>query len=85
MCSLMCECFLSSAAPILSSPSTLIDLSEFRLAYVTTCLPNLRINHPACLCLCDIRGRLKAKNLMYIKQILFVIEGLIRVLGGECM
>lgn len=31
------------------------------------------------------RSRLKAKNLMYIKQILFVIEGLIRVLGGECV
>uniref|UniRef100_A0A3B3VJ91 ATP-dependent DNA helicase DDX11 n=1 Tax=Poecilia latipinna TaxID=48699 RepID=A0A3B3VJ91_9TELE len=30
------------------------------------------------------KNRLKAKNLMYIKQILFVIEGLIRVLGGEC-
>uniref|UniRef100_A0A3Q2U0W6 DEAD/H (Asp-Glu-Ala-Asp/His) box helicase 11 n=1 Tax=Fundulus heteroclitus TaxID=8078 RepID=A0A3Q2U0W6_FUNHE len=29
------------------------------------------------------RSRLKAKNLMYIKQILFVIEGLIRVLGGK--
>uniref|UniRef100_A0A3Q3G0N1 DEAD/H (Asp-Glu-Ala-Asp/His) box helicase 11 n=1 Tax=Labrus bergylta TaxID=56723 RepID=A0A3Q3G0N1_9LABR len=29
------------------------------------------------------RSRLKAKNLMYIKQILFVIEGLVRVLGGE--
>lgn len=38
-----------------------------------------------CLCLCDIRSRLKAKNLMYIKQILFVIEGLIRVLGGQCV
>lgn len=81
----MCECFLSSVAPILSSPSTLIDLSEFRLAYVTTCTPHLCINYPACLCLCDIRSRLKAKNLMYIKQILFVVEGLIRVLGGECM
>uniref|UniRef100_A0A3B5MS22 DEAD/H (Asp-Glu-Ala-Asp/His) box helicase 11 n=1 Tax=Xiphophorus couchianus TaxID=32473 RepID=A0A3B5MS22_9TELE len=31
------------------------------------------------------KNRLKAKNLMYIKQILFVIEGLIRVLGGECL
>uniref|UniRef100_A0A3Q0T5Z2 DEAD/H (Asp-Glu-Ala-Asp/His) box helicase 11 n=1 Tax=Amphilophus citrinellus TaxID=61819 RepID=A0A3Q0T5Z2_AMPCI len=30
------------------------------------------------------KSRLKAKNLMYIKQILFVIEGLVRVLGGEC-
>uniref|UniRef100_H3DPG5 DEAD/H (Asp-Glu-Ala-Asp/His) box helicase 11 n=1 Tax=Tetraodon nigroviridis TaxID=99883 RepID=H3DPG5_TETNG len=29
------------------------------------------------------RSRLKAKNLMYIKQILFVIEGLVRVLGGK--
>ncbi|XP_042267345.1 ATP-dependent DNA helicase DDX11 [Thunnus maccoyii] len=29
------------------------------------------------------RARLKAKNLMYIKQILFVIEGLVRVLGGK--
>ncbi|XP_075998011.1 ATP-dependent DNA helicase DDX11 [Genypterus blacodes] len=29
------------------------------------------------------KSRLKAKNLMYIKQILFVIEGLIRVLGGK--
>ncbi|XP_053175106.1 ATP-dependent DNA helicase DDX11 [Scomber japonicus] len=29
------------------------------------------------------KGRLKAKNLMYIKQILFVIEGLVRVLGGK--
>uniref|UniRef100_A0A8D3BN58 DEAD/H (Asp-Glu-Ala-Asp/His) box helicase 11 n=1 Tax=Scophthalmus maximus TaxID=52904 RepID=A0A8D3BN58_SCOMX len=31
------------------------------------------------------KSRLKAKNLMYIKQILFVIEGLVRVLGGECV
>uniref|UniRef100_H2UNJ7 ATP-dependent DNA helicase DDX11 n=1 Tax=Takifugu rubripes TaxID=31033 RepID=H2UNJ7_TAKRU len=31
------------------------------------------------------KSRLKAKNLMYIKQILFVIEGLIRVLGGTEM
>ncbi|KAG7522150.1 ATP-dependent DNA helicase DDX11 [Solea senegalensis] len=29
------------------------------------------------------RNRLKAKNLMYIKQIQFVIEGLVRVLGGK--
>uniref|UniRef100_A0A3Q2DTL7 DEAD/H (Asp-Glu-Ala-Asp/His) box helicase 11 n=1 Tax=Cyprinodon variegatus TaxID=28743 RepID=A0A3Q2DTL7_CYPVA len=29
------------------------------------------------------KSRLKAKNVMYIKQILFVIEGLIRVLGGK--
>uniref|UniRef100_A0A3Q2Y8N9 DEAD/H (Asp-Glu-Ala-Asp/His) box helicase 11 n=1 Tax=Hippocampus comes TaxID=109280 RepID=A0A3Q2Y8N9_HIPCM len=29
------------------------------------------------------RSRLKAKNVMYIKQVLFVIEGLVRVLGGE--
>ncbi|XP_047204207.1 ATP-dependent DNA helicase DDX11 isoform X1 [Girardinichthys multiradiatus] len=29
------------------------------------------------------KSRLKAKNLMYIKQILFVIEGLIRALGGK--
>ncbi|XP_037623879.1 ATP-dependent DNA helicase DDX11 [Sebastes umbrosus] len=29
------------------------------------------------------KKRLKAKNLMYIKQILFVIEGLVRVLGGK--
>ncbi|KAM3609175.1 uncharacterized protein V6R79_010695 [Siganus canaliculatus] len=29
------------------------------------------------------KTRLKAKNLMYIKQILFVIEGLVRVLGGK--
>ncbi|XP_061577917.1 ATP-dependent DNA helicase DDX11 [Cololabis saira] len=29
------------------------------------------------------KNRLKAKNVMYIKQILFVIEGLIRVLGGK--
>ncbi|XP_041853276.1 ATP-dependent DNA helicase DDX11 isoform X1 [Melanotaenia boesemani] len=29
------------------------------------------------------KSRLKAKNLMYIKQILFVIEGLVRVLGGK--
>ncbi|CAG13059.1 unnamed protein product [Tetraodon nigroviridis] len=35
-----------------------------------------------CWCLCSVRSRLKAKNLMYIKQILFVIEGLVRVLGG---
>ncbi|KAM8861765.1 ATP-dependent DNA helicase DDX11 isoform 6-T6 [Synchiropus picturatus] len=28
------------------------------------------------------RSRLKAKNLMYIKQILFVIEGLVQALGG---
>uniref|UniRef100_A0A8C7RWQ5 DEAD/H (Asp-Glu-Ala-Asp/His) box helicase 11 n=1 Tax=Oncorhynchus mykiss TaxID=8022 RepID=A0A8C7RWQ5_ONCMY len=31
------------------------------------------------------RSRLKAKNLMYIKQILFVVEGLVRVLGGKCV
>lgn len=31
------ECFRSSAAPILSSPSTPIDLSEFRLACVKVC------------------------------------------------
>uniref|UniRef100_A0A674BQL7 DEAD/H (Asp-Glu-Ala-Asp/His) box helicase 11 n=1 Tax=Salmo trutta TaxID=8032 RepID=A0A674BQL7_SALTR len=30
-------------------------------------------------------SRLKAKNLMYIKQILFVVEGLVRVLGGKCV
>uniref|UniRef100_A0AAQ5ZQL6 ATP-dependent DNA helicase DDX11 n=1 Tax=Amphiprion ocellaris TaxID=80972 RepID=A0AAQ5ZQL6_AMPOC len=29
------------------------------------------------------KSRLKAKNLMYIKQILFVIEGLVRALGGK--
>ncbi|TRZ02600.1 hypothetical protein DNTS_016289 [Danionella cerebrum] len=29
------------------------------------------------------RSRLKAKNLMYIKQILFVLEGLVRTLGGK--
>ncbi|XP_028665116.1 ATP-dependent DNA helicase DDX11 isoform X1 [Erpetoichthys calabaricus] len=29
------------------------------------------------------RNRLKAKNLMYIKQILFVLENLVRVLGGK--
>uniref|UniRef100_A0A8C8I2F4 ATP-dependent DNA helicase DDX11 n=1 Tax=Oncorhynchus tshawytscha TaxID=74940 RepID=A0A8C8I2F4_ONCTS len=29
------------------------------------------------------RSRLKAKNLMYIKQILFVVERLVRVLGGK--
>ncbi|XP_049928608.1 ATP-dependent DNA helicase DDX11 [Epinephelus moara] len=29
------------------------------------------------------KSRLKAKNLMYIKQILFVIEGLVKVLGGK--
>ncbi|XP_059191863.1 ATP-dependent DNA helicase DDX11 [Centropristis striata] len=29
------------------------------------------------------KSRLKAKNLMYIKQILFVIEGLVRGLGGK--
>ncbi|KAM4572841.1 ATP-dependent DNA helicase DDX11 [Odontesthes bonariensis] len=29
------------------------------------------------------KSRLKAKNLMYIKQILFVIEGLVRMLGGK--
>ncbi|XP_053742276.1 ATP-dependent DNA helicase DDX11 isoform X1 [Synchiropus splendidus] len=29
------------------------------------------------------RSRLKAKNLMYIKQILFVIEGLVQALGGK--
>uniref|UniRef100_A0A673KAB9 Putative ATP-dependent RNA helicase DDX11-like protein 8 n=1 Tax=Sinocyclocheilus rhinocerous TaxID=307959 RepID=A0A673KAB9_9TELE len=28
-------------------------------------------------------SRLKAKNLMYIKQILFVLEGLVRTLGGK--
>uniref|UniRef100_A0A3Q4I4Q9 DEAD/H (Asp-Glu-Ala-Asp/His) box helicase 11 n=1 Tax=Neolamprologus brichardi TaxID=32507 RepID=A0A3Q4I4Q9_NEOBR len=31
------------------------------------------------------KSRLKARNLMYIKQILFVIEGLVRVLGGTEM
>uniref|UniRef100_A0A7N6AJN6 Helicase ATP-binding domain-containing protein n=1 Tax=Anabas testudineus TaxID=64144 RepID=A0A7N6AJN6_ANATE len=30
-----------------------------------------------------ITSRLKAKNLMYIKQILFVVEGLVQVLGGK--
>uniref|UniRef100_A0A3P8V111 DEAD/H (Asp-Glu-Ala-Asp/His) box helicase 11 n=1 Tax=Cynoglossus semilaevis TaxID=244447 RepID=A0A3P8V111_CYNSE len=30
------------------------------------------------------KTRLKAKNLMYIKQILFVIERLVQVLGGQC-
>ncbi|KAF5893568.1 ATP-dependent DNA helicase DDX11, partial [Clarias magur] len=29
------------------------------------------------------RSRLKAKNLMYIKQILFVLEGLVHTLGGK--
>uniref|UniRef100_A0A665VJE8 ATP-dependent DNA helicase DDX11 n=1 Tax=Echeneis naucrates TaxID=173247 RepID=A0A665VJE8_ECHNA len=29
------------------------------------------------------KSRLKAKNVMYIKQILFVIEGLVHVLGGK--
>ncbi|XP_071385623.1 ATP-dependent DNA helicase DDX11 isoform X1 [Centroberyx affinis] len=29
------------------------------------------------------RSRLKAKNLMYIKQILFTVEGLVRALGGK--
>uniref|UniRef100_A0A667YSY2 ATP-dependent DNA helicase DDX11 n=1 Tax=Myripristis murdjan TaxID=586833 RepID=A0A667YSY2_9TELE len=29
------------------------------------------------------KSRLKAKNLMYVKQILFVLEGLVRALGGE--
>ncbi|XP_046889666.1 ATP-dependent DNA helicase DDX11 isoform X2 [Hypomesus transpacificus] len=29
------------------------------------------------------KSRLKAKNLMYIRQILFVLEGLVRVLGGK--
>lgn len=29
------------------------------------------------------RSRLKAKNLMYIKQILFVLEGLVHTLGGQ--
>lgn len=29
------------------------------------------------------RSRLKAKNLMYIKQILFVIEGLVKAVGGK--
>lgn len=38
-----------------------------------------------CSCVCNIRSRLKAKNLMYIKQILFVIEGLVRVMGGQCV
>ncbi|XP_041652395.1 ATP-dependent DNA helicase DDX11 [Cheilinus undulatus] len=28
------------------------------------------------------KSRLKAKNLMYVKQILFVVEGLVKVLGG---
>ncbi|XP_061677996.1 ATP-dependent DNA helicase DDX11 isoform X2 [Syngnathoides biaculeatus] len=29
------------------------------------------------------KNRLKAKNVMYVKQVLFVIEGLVRVLGGK--
>ncbi|XP_068596003.1 ATP-dependent DNA helicase DDX11 [Brachionichthys hirsutus] len=29
------------------------------------------------------KSRLKAKNVMYVKQILFVIEGLVQVLGGK--
>ncbi|CAL8358727.1 unnamed protein product [Lota lota] len=29
------------------------------------------------------KSRLKAKNLMYIKQILFILEGLVQVLGGK--
>ena len=29
------------------------------------------------------RSRLKVKNLMYIKQILFMLEGLVRTLGGQ--
>ena len=29
------------------------------------------------------RSRLKAKNLMYVKQILFVLSGLLRCLGGQ--
>uniref|UniRef100_A0A667Z594 ATP-dependent DNA helicase DDX11 n=1 Tax=Myripristis murdjan TaxID=586833 RepID=A0A667Z594_9TELE len=29
------------------------------------------------------KSRLKAKNLMYVKQILFVLEGLVRALGGK--
>lgn len=33
----------------------------------------------------NTRSRLKAKNVMYIKQILFAIEGLVRALGGECV
>ncbi|KAL2093534.1 hypothetical protein ACEWY4_010846 [Coilia grayii] len=33
---------------------------------------------------CDrYRSRLKAKNLMYVKQILFILEGLVRTLGGK--
>lgn len=85
---LKCECFRSSAAPILSSPSTLIDLSEFRLACVKVCTLHV-IRRPVTVpgvCVCaTFRSRLKAKNLMYIKQILFVVEGLVRVLGGECV
>lgn len=34
---LKCECFRSSAAPIPSSPSTLIDSGEFTLARVEVC------------------------------------------------
>lgn len=39
------ECLRSSTAPILSSPSTLIDLSEFRLACVKVCTLHV-IRHP---------------------------------------
>lgn len=41
--SLKSQCFRSSAVPILSSPSTPIDLSEFRFACVKVCtLPVIR-------------------------------------------
>lgn len=56
---LTCECFHSSAAPILNSPSMLIDLSEFRLAYVKTCMLHSCIRCPAtvsCVYVCVTSG-----------------------------
>lgn len=36
------------------------------------------------LCYFFLRKRLKAKNLMYIKQILYLLEKFVAVLGGRC-
>lgn len=38
---------------------------------------------PFCLCRFFLRKRLKAKNLMYIKQILYLLEKFVAVLGGR--
>uniref|UniRef100_A0A8B9GZW5 ATP-dependent DNA helicase DDX11 n=1 Tax=Astyanax mexicanus TaxID=7994 RepID=A0A8B9GZW5_ASTMX len=50
-----------------------------------TALHSAEVNGAQMCCVVPIcsRSRLKAKNLMYIKQILFVLEGLVRTLGGK--